>query len=627
MQNKTKPKTGRFSWSEQLKFNFPVSNWSKKHHWIAIIAIFLTALSLRVIYFQQSQGTPAMYFHHWGESDMNFFDNWARSIANGDWLNRKGPHPYHFWHKELSEMYFESNPSEVSKYQAQAEALSKHDPDMSPGKALIYEWYGGPTFHQEPLYVYLIAITYKILGADVRHVYFWQIILGALSCVLIFLIGSRLFGSMAGILAGSMALMSGPLMFFDMVLLRTSLTVFLALLLIYAAYLVVDNGKKLHFFFLGLVSALAALNYSYFLLFPIAFFIWHMIAHRKKIREHSSLYGFFALGIIIPLLPLIIRNMIVGIPALSFASNAGITFITANAKISDPYASFFIHFDTLFAIMSSTGGATWDTITETLKTHPDTASFLKLLWTKTKTIFSDFEIPNNINYYFIQRSVPILNHLPAEQGIIAPLGIAGLVAAVYHLKNKSFPLLFMIGIALFPMLYFVGLARHRTPLLAIEIVLAGFLLVWLIQLILHKKWLLTLLFASITSLAWLWVDSNKLKFRTKYDSIDYRFPYDHHYLPKLSKLEQEQNWNEYLKLTKEIIAFQPEYIDNMLKEFTISDRKQAMVLDLYGNFYRMHGAALEADKQEQESKKYIENSAKLKQYAQRINELYDNRNK
>jgi 4-amino-4-deoxy-L-arabinose transferase-like glycosyltransferase len=619
-----KNKNAASQWKNYLLPDYFTGTWSAKNRWIAAIAIFIAALSLRVIYFQQSRETPLMYFHHWGDSDMNFFDNWAQSISQGDWFNRKGPHPYHFWHKELAKMYFEANPEDLFKYQARADQLSKIDTDMSPGKALIYDWYGGPTFHQEPLYVYLIALTYKVFGTDVRNVYYWQMIMGALSCVLIFLIGSILFGNYAGLIAAIMALLSAPLMFFDMVMLRTSLTVFLSLLLIYLTYKAIDSGNKKHFLSLGIASAFAALNYSYFLLFPIAFTVWHVISHRKQIKSYLPVYGFLSVGIFIPLLPMIIRNVIVGIPPLSFASNAGITFITANAKISDPYASFFIHFETLFAIMSSTGGAALDTITETLKTHPNIASFLNLMWLKLKTIFDDYEIPNNINYYFIQRFVPLLNMLPVGKGIVAPLGIGGIAATIYYLKNKSLPLLIMLGIALFPMLYFTGLARHRAPLLAVEMILAGFLIACVIHSILKKKWLTAIVLILITALAHFWVDSNNLKFRTKYDRAEYRFSYDTYFLPKLDKHEKTQNWNEILKLTKKIIAIQPEYIDEILTEFVIIDNKQAAVLDLYANFYMMHSKALQAVDQGSKSEEYRAKSEKLRQYAQRINEFFDN---
>ena len=56
---------------------------------------------------------------------------------------------------------------------------------------------GGLTFYQEPLYAYLMAVTYKIFGGDHRWVAFsGSSVLGVLTNVLIYLLARRMFGDL-----------------------------------------------------------------------------------------------------------------------------------------------------------------------------------------------------------------------------------------------------------------------------------------------------------------------------------------------------------------------------------------------------------------------------------------------
>jgi hypothetical protein len=206
--------------------------WTSKRLWLASFLVFSLALVVRFYALYEGQNTPLMYAHQWNQSDMDFFDRWALGISQGDWLNKKGPHPYHIWHNQLTKLYFESHPQDTVHFLNEAQRLSQMDTGMSMGKALIYHWYGGPTYHQEPLYVYLVALTYKVFGHNVLYVYIWQSILGALTTTVLFLFSLFFFGTLAGVVATLLALLCGPLIFFDMVLLRTSLTVFFTIALL-----------------------------------------------------------------------------------------------------------------------------------------------------------------------------------------------------------------------------------------------------------------------------------------------------------------------------------------------------------------------------------------------------------
>ena len=69
-------------------------------------------------------------------------------------------------------------------------------------------------FYQAPLYSYFLALIYKIFGHDYLVPRLVQSIIGAVNCVMVMLIGERLFGWRAGLLAGCIALSISMARFF-----------------------------------------------------------------------------------------------------------------------------------------------------------------------------------------------------------------------------------------------------------------------------------------------------------------------------------------------------------------------------------------------------------------------------
>ena len=119
---------------------------------------------VRLIYFLQLASGPSLYLHRWDQSDMHFFDHWARIIADGDWLSDRALHPVHHWTKDLAQRYLEKNPDDPAHQEPE------------PAIALWNRWYGEKQFHQGPLYPYLIAVVYSLVGADVRWCFVLQLL-------------------------------------------------------------------------------------------------------------------------------------------------------------------------------------------------------------------------------------------------------------------------------------------------------------------------------------------------------------------------------------------------------------------------------------------------------------------
>jgi 4-amino-4-deoxy-L-arabinose transferase-like glycosyltransferase len=143
-------------------------------------AIFCLALALRVVYAAELHGS-LLFTELFGDGQQ--YDAWAREIAAGDWFGRE-------------------------------------------------------VFYLAPLYPYFLGALYTAVGRDLDVVRAVQAVLGSASCVMIAMAGRRWVGRRAGLLAGFLVAVYPPAIFFDGLVQKASLDLFLtsALLALLAAY-------------------------------------------------------------------------------------------------------------------------------------------------------------------------------------------------------------------------------------------------------------------------------------------------------------------------------------------------------------------------------------------------------
>src|ERR1044071_2187240 len=114
--------------------------WLRSRRRLVLGIVIGVSILLRVIYFSELSRGPCLVAHRWTESDMNFFDRTARTLAGGDWLLNQELHPLFRWQATVAEAYLQQHPQEKARYE-NATALWNH-------------WLHGKEYHQEPLYAY-----------------------------------------------------------------------------------------------------------------------------------------------------------------------------------------------------------------------------------------------------------------------------------------------------------------------------------------------------------------------------------------------------------------------------------------------------------------------------------------
>jgi tetratricopeptide (TPR) repeat protein len=361
----------------------------------------------------------------------------------------------------------------------------------------------GPYF-RAPLYPALLGAIYTAFGHNLLIPRIIQAVLGSVSCGLIFLIGRRAFGRTAGAAAGFAAASYWMLIYFDGELLIPTLIVFLDLLLIWLLLRVAEKPGHLRWGMAGVVLGLTAIARPNVLLFAPAIALWQLVLYCSSLRRFAGYFAATLAGCLLVVLPMTIRNYVVGNDLVLISSQGGVNFYIGNNAQSDGRT----------AIVPGTPGDWWEGYRATVSRAEQAAgrtlkpsevsdyyyaeafdfirnepkAFLSLLWLKLRLSWTRWELSNNKDIYFwSEQMTPLLSRLPLGFGLVGPLGIVGL-ALCWRRRCALFPiwgfvLVYMVGVVMF-----FCTSRYRMPVVALLIVLAAYALVECATALRHRNW-------------------------------------------------------------------------------------------------------------------------------------------
>ena len=193
------------------------------------------------------------------------------------------------------------------------------------------QWIGTEVFYQTPLYPYLLAIVFKLAGHHLLLVRAIQAALGAMSCVWLCVAGRRFFGDRAGLAAGALLAIYPPAIFFDGLIQKSSLDLFLMTLLLalLGEFLARPHWKWL--IAAGLAMGAFALNRENArVLYPIIA-VWLLVYFRATpLKTRAAWVGVFTVAIAALLVPVGLRNYHVSGDFLISTSQLGPNFYIGN---------------------------------------------------------------------------------------------------------------------------------------------------------------------------------------------------------------------------------------------------------------------------------------------------------
>jgi Tfp pilus assembly protein PilF len=400
------------------------------------------------------------------------------------------------------------------------------------------EPFAGRPFFRAPLYYYLLAGLYKLVGPNLAVARLAGCVLGAATCLLIARLGLTLGGLRVGVIAGLLAAVYWPMVVFDTQLLTVGLELFLNVLLLLLLVVAPANGRRWYWLSCGVVFGLAALARPNILALAPGIVLWLWLAHKWQCAGllrptrgsaatflwHRHLAGvsrpvqspaatdrpvqspaatesvapansrwpalaLLFLGAVITILPVTIRNRIVGGEWVLIASSGGVNFYIGNNPQSDGVA----------AIVPGTR-ADWDggyvdthriperELGRTLKEsevsdywyrrawtwiRSDPAGWLRLLWLKFRLSWSPVELYNNQPTHFFARQSPLSAVYGVGFPVVACLGVAGVVLLGREWRAWSLPLLYGVTY-LGTIVAFFTCDRYRLPVVPVLILLAAF---------------------------------------------------------------------------------------------------------------------------------------------------------
>jgi 4-amino-4-deoxy-L-arabinose transferase-like glycosyltransferase len=189
----------------------------------------------------------------------------------------------------------------------------------------------GEPFFQGPLYPYFLALFYRAFGSNVAVAQWTQMVLGSASAALTFLVGWKVFGRAAGIVAGILIAVYGYPMFLEIHLVTAPLLLLLLLVMVLLLLSAVETGAGWRFLATGVVLGLLATGRGLYLLsFAVAVVILAVALHgevRRRALRSSALVG---LGAALAILPVTVRNATRGGELVLLTTNGGINYYIGN---------------------------------------------------------------------------------------------------------------------------------------------------------------------------------------------------------------------------------------------------------------------------------------------------------
>ena len=368
-------------------------------------------LAVRLVYLASLERSVLGRWPEWAETDEHATLAWSARLAAGNWLDVPPFRPYVVWQRQFG---------------------TREEWDS---------WYPKGAFYQGALYPYLVALVRKAALPPVAAVRLLQALLAASAAAAlaaavrnIVLRSGRKIGAAisAGTAAGLFAGLYGPAVFHDGFVQRDGPLLSVSVLLVAAPFLR-SLGSPGGLFVTGLAAGAAILLKQ--TMAPLALVaLWAAVRQEARplaLRRVAAA----GLGLALPLLLLVGRNVAAGASPFSYDTRQGIGFAGYLSRGSTPTV---VPSPLTGEILSKAGGSTWKAAKLAFESHVRPSDLALLVGRKVATFFQTFEVPDNANFYLFQGRLAVLRVLPVFPCILG-LGLMGLALGATGASGSSGP--------------------------------------------------------------------------------------------------------------------------------------------------------------------------------------------
>lgn len=359
---------------------------------------------------------------------------------------------------------------------------------------------GADVFFRAPLYAYFLAFLSFITNGSI----FWskalQLLLSFGTSFYLFKLSEHLLGRQVAIISAMIYAFYGTLIFYESMFLIPVLFLFLTVWGIYRFIIYKDSMSIKSWAITGLILGLAVISRPNILLvipFLLIWLVWFN-DNKEQLLSRLKLPLVLVAGVLIPILPVTIKNYITSGDFILVSSQGGINLYLGNNPRATGLAMTMPEVQLNLSIgwnkftTATTAAAERETGTtlspgeassfwskKALKwMYDNPTDFLSLLWKKTTYLFNGFENSDNADIYFerkksVLHSILVWNSfLYFPFGLLLPFFFVGLYVTRHKFKTLL-PLYVYILIYIPSIILFLVTARHRLPIIIFMIIIAS----------------------------------------------------------------------------------------------------------------------------------------------------------
>jgi tetratricopeptide (TPR) repeat protein len=468
------------------------------------------------------------------------------------------------------------------------------------------DWLGEGVFYQAPLYPYFLGVVHLLFGPSLWPVRILQMVLGSVACALIFLVGDRLFSRAAGITAALVLACYAPAMFFEGLIEKSVLDLFLLTVLLFILCGVDQSERWWRWSGAGALLGMLGLSRENALILVPVVALWIGIHYSERsLPVRARWLGFFFAGLLMVLVPVGLRNLAVGGEFTLTTSQFGPNFFIGNNAAADgtygsvrkiiqeiqlegPDAKRLAERAVGHELTPGEVSSYWfGQALDYIRSRP--AAWLQLLGFKWLLVWNAREIEDSDDFYIYQGYSSLLaffgwfNHF----GLLAPLAALGVYLTRHRWRQLWLLYLMILALALSVTIFYV-FGRYRFPLVPLLTLFAGTGVIEVVRLYKKQAWSavgagLTVIFLAAMVVNW------PLRGKAEPGAEGYN---------NLSNAYYKQGQiDEAINLARKAIAVAPEYgiahynLGNLYaaqSRFDLAQQHFEKALQLYPNYAEVH---------------------------------------
>jgi len=362
-------------------------------------------------------------------------------------------------------------------------------------------------FFLDPLYPYFLGLIFAILGHSYTAVIAIQSLFGALTAPLVFLATVRWFDRRVAWVAGIIAAIYVPGIFFGSLIMKPGLSVFFSALLLWQLSKgLAQRCGPFHWALTGVVFALAALVRGNLVVTIPLIGVWLVLARgaagpagerparwldRVKQRERLVEAGALLAGAVVVLMLPALHNYKAGGEFILTTANAGANFYIGNNATNEtgeyqqlPFIRANPKYEQLDFANEARRRSGRDAMTDreissfwfgesTSWMRENPGDSMSLMWKKVRRFWGAYEIPDSVDYLLYAEHAPVLRIPLPGFGLLAPLCLTGFVLAA---RRRGWPRLLLVFTALYAatVIVFFVFSRFRMVVAPALYVLAAY---------------------------------------------------------------------------------------------------------------------------------------------------------